>query len=64
MLNWHLCKGHSVIPKSADPGRQQENMDIFDFRLTAEEIADVDKIDEQIRGCDKLPFFQGNSSFA
>ena len=34
MLNWHLCKGHSVIPKSADPGRQQENMDIFDFRLT------------------------------
>jgi len=46
MLNWGLCKGHVVIPKSASPDHQIDNLDIFDFRLTEKEIADVDRLDE------------------
>jgi diketogulonate reductase-like aldo/keto reductase len=29
------------IPKSADPGRQRQNLEIFDFELTADELARI-----------------------
>lgn len=33
-----------VIPKSADSNRQRENIEIFDFELTAEEAAEIDRL--------------------
>ena len=41
MLRWHLQEGRSVIPKSVKPARLAENLDVFDFELTAE-IAAID----------------------
>jgi len=38
MLRWGLDRGYSLIPKSADPGRQKENLNVFDFNLTKEEV--------------------------
>ena len=37
-LRWLLQQGIDVIPKTTHKERMQENMDIFDFKLTAEEM--------------------------
>ena len=34
-----------VFPKSATVGRIQENIDIFDFELSAEELAEIEALD-------------------
>ncbi|WP_020169810.1 aldo/keto reductase [Gordonia polyisoprenivorans] len=50
MLRWHLQKGRQVIPKSVTPSRIVENFDIFDFDLTADELAAIDALDTGVRG--------------
>jgi diketogulonate reductase-like aldo/keto reductase len=45
MLRWHLQQGRSVIPKSTKPQRIAENIDVFDFELSAEELAAIDALD-------------------
>lgn len=50
MLRWGLQEGRSVIPKSTNPARIAENIDVFDFELSAEEIAVIDGLDTGVRG--------------
>ena len=50
MLRWGLQQGRSVIPKSTKPGRIAENFDVFDFELTADELASIDALDTDQRG--------------
>lgn len=50
MLRWGLQEGRSVIPKSTRPARIAENFDVFDFELSAEEIAAIDALDTGVRG--------------
>lgn len=50
MLRWHLQQGRSVIPKSTQPHRIAENFDVFDFELTADELAAIDALDTRQRG--------------
>ncbi|MEU5842296.1 aldo/keto reductase [Rhodococcus sp. NPDC047139] len=50
MLRWHLQQGRQAIPKSVTPSRIAENFDIFDFELTAEELAAIDALDTGVRG--------------
>ena len=50
MLRWHLQQGRSVIPKSTKPHRIAENFDVFNFELTAEELAAIDALDTGQRG--------------
>ena len=50
MLRWHLQQGRSVIPKSTKPARIAENIDVFDFDLTADELAAIDALDTGQRG--------------
>ena len=40
----------SAIPKSLRPDRIAENLDVFDFALTAHEIATIDALDTGERG--------------
>jgi 2,5-diketo-D-gluconate reductase A len=37
--------GHIAIPKSARRDRMEENIKVFDFELTAEEMASIDSLD-------------------
>ena len=50
MLRWGLQEGRSVIPKSTKPARIAENIDVFDFELSAEEISAIDDLDTGRRG--------------
>ena len=50
LLRWGLQHGRSVIPKSTKPHRIAENIDVFDFELTAEQIAALDGLDTGKRG--------------
>ena len=50
MLRWGLQHGRSVIPKSTKPSRIAENIDVFDFELSADELAAVDALDTGRRG--------------
>ena len=50
MLRWHLQQGRSAIPKSTKPHRIAENFDVFDFELTADELAAIDALDTGKRG--------------
>jgi diketogulonate reductase-like aldo/keto reductase len=50
MLRWGVQEGRSVIPKSTKPQRIAENFDIFDFELSADELAAIDGLDTGRRG--------------
>ncbi|TDT64716.1 MULTISPECIES: aldo/keto reductase [unclassified Frigoribacterium] len=41
VLRWHVQLGAVPVPKSADPGRQRENLDVFDFELSDDEVARI-----------------------
>jgi len=50
-LRWLIQHPQVVaIPKSADPKRQRQNLEIFDFELTAEEMAELDRLAEGSSG--------------
>lgn len=49
MLRWHLQEARSAIPKSVKPARIAENFDVFDFELTADEVATIDALDTGVR---------------
>lgn len=41
ILRWHYQRGVIPIPKSANPERQAQNLDIFGFELTEAEVAAI-----------------------
>lgn len=45
VLRWHTQQGIAAVAKSADPRRQLENLDIFEFELTADEIRSITALD-------------------
>ena len=50
VLRWHIDHGFVTIPKSFRPERIAENIHIFDFALTAEDLAAIDAMDMGLRG--------------
>lgn len=46
MLRWHIQRGIVVIPKSTHIERMEENFNIFDFELTAEDMEVIASLDK------------------
>ncbi|MFF0765185.1 aldo/keto reductase [Streptomyces sp. NPDC003737] len=49
VLRWHLQLGNVVIPKSVTPARIRENLDVFDFTLSDDEMAAIATLDRDLR---------------
>ena len=49
-LRWLTQRGIVAIPKSVHVERMQQNFDIFDFTLTADEMAQVATLNQQDAG--------------
>ena len=47
VLRWHLQRGVVAIPKSVRPERMRENIDVFDFALSAEEMERIGALDQK-----------------
>ena len=46
VLRWHIQNGLVTIPKSASPERMRENLDVFDFALDRQDLAELAVLDE------------------
>jgi 2,5-diketo-D-gluconate reductase A len=49
VLRWHIQLGHAAIARSVNPGRQAENLDVFDFSLTDGEMKAIEGLDIGLR---------------
>jgi diketogulonate reductase-like aldo/keto reductase len=49
LLRHTIQQGISVIPKSTSPERLRQNINIFDFELSAEDQQKLDSIQERVR---------------
>ena len=49
VIRWHLQTGNIVFPKSNRRERMQENFDVFDFELTADEVAAISSLEREGR---------------
>ena len=49
ILRWHIQEGNVIFPKSTSPTHIADNMAIFDFALTDDEMAQIAKLDKGVR---------------
>ena len=49
ILRWHIQEGTIVFPKSSNPVHIKENIDIFDFELTEEEMNEIRQLNKGFR---------------
>ncbi len=49
VLRWHLQQGNIVFPKSTTPSRIKENIDVFDFELSDDDVATINELDRGTR---------------
>ena len=52
LIRWAVQRGTIVIPKSVTPSRIVQNLDVYSFDLTSEQMANLSSISEQKRACD------------
>ena len=45
VLRWHLQVGNIVFPKSVNPDRMRENIDVFDFELADDDVDAIEAMD-------------------
>jgi 2,5-diketo-D-gluconate reductase A len=45
VLRWHIQLGNIIFPKSVTPERIRENFEIFDFELTEDDMAALERLD-------------------
>ncbi|MGN7202538.1 aldo/keto reductase [Arthrobacter sp. SAFR-044] len=46
VLRWHIQNGLVTIPKTASPERMADNLDVFDFILDPQDLAELSILDE------------------
>jgi 2,5-diketo-D-gluconate reductase A len=49
VLRWHIQRGDIVFPKSVQPARIKENIDVFDFELTDEQMEVIGSLNKNER---------------
>lgn len=59
LLKWILERGISAIPKSTNATRLQQNLDLFNWNLTADDMKAINALDRGIR-VNTFDFFKGS----
>ncbi|RWR99051.1 aldose reductase-like protein, partial [Dinothrombium tinctorium] len=59
-IRYQIQRAVGVIPKSVTPSRILENSQVFDFELSAEEMAAIDKLDRGMRLFSPLEMTEGS----
>ena len=49
VLRWGIQRGNAIIPKTSRPERLKENLDIFDFELTSQEMSGISALNSNRR---------------
>ncbi|MCL2803447.1 MAG: aldo/keto reductase [Micrococcales bacterium] len=49
LLRWQIQQGNIVIPKTVHPQRMTENLDVFDFELTTDQMAALTALEDGTR---------------
>jgi D-xylose reductase len=49
VLRWGVQRGNAIIPKTSRPERLKENLDIFDFELTSQEMEGISALNSNRR---------------
>ena len=49
ILRWHTQMGFAVIPGSKNVAHIRDNLDILDFKLTDDEMAEIGKLNKGVR---------------
>ena len=49
ILRWHIERGDIIFPKSITPARIRENIDIFDFELSGEDVEAISALNRNER---------------
>lgn len=63
LINWALERGTIVIPKSVTPSRIKENIEVYDFQLDKDDMAQLNSLDKGLRYVDPsewwgIPYFK------
>lgn len=61
-LRWGIERGTTVIPKSTTPEKIKENIEVFDFKLSENEMADIAGLNRNLRFVNpsewwRIPYF-------
>lgn len=59
ILNWHIEQDFIPLPKATSPSHIRENMDIFSFNLTRDEVDEISNLNKDFRAvpkADDAPF--------
>lgn len=58
LLKWILQRDIAAIPKSTNPERLRQNLDLFNFSLSNDDMNELGTLDRDCRLCD-FSFFKG-----
>ena len=62
IIRWHIEEGFSVIPGASNPDYIKENIEVFDFALSDEEMAQIRALNKEKRFFD-VPFAQQKEAY-
>ncbi|XP_075408407.1 1,5-anhydro-D-fructose reductase isoform X1 [Tenrec ecaudatus] len=62
LIRFQVQRGVIVIPKSVNPGRIQENIQVFDFELTEQDVSDLLCLDKDFRMA-KFPVAENHKDY-
>jgi diketogulonate reductase-like aldo/keto reductase len=57
LIRWSLQRGLVVIPKTVSINRINENMDVFNFKLSDLEIVEINKLNKNLRYVDPIEWW-------